>query len=174
MSHPPHYQPHPQQPQPRRGMRTGTKWALGCAVPAVLALVLVGGCAALFGSAAKEVDKQVQADKKADVRAAKEDVRLLSCKVVNENEFIGPDVRAQVKITNNGDKRASYWISGEFLDGKGDQVDSLDAYVQNLAPGASATRDFTGIFVPGQLKGVTEGTCKILDVSRDEYSAAGN
>jgi hypothetical protein len=155
-------------------MRTGTKIALWVGIPTGCFLILVGGCAALVGSAANEVDKQVQADKKADVRAAKEDVKLLSCKVVNENEFIGPDVKAQVKITNHGDRRASYWVAGEFLDAKGDQVDSLDTYVENLAPGASATRDFAGIFVPGQLDGVTKGTCKILDVSRDEYSAAGN
>ncbi len=163
---------HPNPPPQKPGMPLAAKLALGCGIPAAVFIVFVGGCAALVGGAANEVDKQVQKDKAADARAAKEDVELVSCKVVTDNEIIGPDVEAKVKVTNNGTKRANYWIEGEFLDVKGNQVDSLDAYVENLAPGASTTRDFTGIFVGGQLDGVTKGTCKILDVSRDEFFAA--
>ena len=161
---------HPNPPPPKPGMSLAAKLALGCGIPTALFIVFAGGCMALVGGAANEVDKQVQKDKAADARAAKEDVKLVSCKIVDDS--FGPDVEAKIKVTNNGDKRANYWIAVEFLDAKGNQVDSLDAYVENLAPGASTTRDFTGIFVAGQLEGVTKGTCKILDVSRDELFAA--
>lgn len=172
MSQPfPPYQPNP-GPPPRPGMSTGKKVALGCGIPLVLVMAFAGGCAVLAGTAVNEIDKQVQADKSADVRASKEDVKLLSCKVVTENDIIGPEVQAKVKVTNHGKKRANYYIQGEFLGEDGNQFDTLDAYVQNLAPGASTVKDFTGTFVPGELQGVDKGECKILDVNRDEFLAA--
>lgn len=173
MSHP---FPPPYAPPPKQGMSTAAKVGLGCGIPAalltVIGILILGSCGAVLGTAAVEVDKQVKADASDDIRAAREDVEITSC-VIEEDGFL-KDVAAKVKVTNHGTKRANYYIQGEFLDLSGNQVDTLDAYVQNLAPGASTTQRFAGIFVSGQLDGVTKGTCKILDVSRDEFSAAGN
>lgn len=174
MSSPLNYPPHqPAPPAPRPGMSTGKKVALGCGIPLVLVLAFAGGCAVLAGTAVNEIDKQVRADKSDDVRAAKEDVKIVSCKVVKD-DILGPNVEAKVKVTNHGKKRANYYVQGEFLDEDGNQFDTLDSYVRNLAPGSSTTQDFTGTFVPGELQGVDKGTCKILDVSRDEFLAANN
>jgi hypothetical protein len=151
-------------------MSTGAKIAVfGCAIPAVLGLLTLGGCAVVGGAFINEVDKEIKKDEADDKRAATEDVELLSCKI--EDSVIGPDLKAKVKITNNGDKRANYSIDGEFLDQDGNQVDSLLAYVENLAPGASSTQNFHGFITSDQLDGVTKGSCKILDVSRSEWSA---
>lgn len=168
-SYPGHQAPEPPR---REGRSTGKKIALfGCLPAAVLGLLIVGGCAVVGGAAINEVDKAVKADEKEDKRAAAEDVKLLSCKITNE-EFVGKDVKATVKITNNGDKRANYLVEGEFLDQDGNKVDGLLATVDNLAPGASSTQNFGGLFTSDQLDGVSKGSCKILKVSRDEWSAA--
>lgn len=158
---------HHYPPAPKPGMSTGAKIALGCGVPILLGMALMGGCAVLAGTAVSEIDKEV----KKDARAARQDVELVSCEITDE-EFTGRDVKAKVKITNHGDKRANYIIEGEFLDQNDNQVDSLTATVSNLAPGKSTTQDFVGLFTSSQLEGVTKGSCKILDVTRDEFFAA--
>lgn len=167
------YQPHvPPAPQ-KQGMSTGKKIALfGCLPITVIGLLIVGGCAAMVGGAAHEVDKSIKADAKEDKRAAAQDVALTSCKIVNSP--LGRELKAKVKITNHGKKRANYLVEGEFLNQKGNQVSDLTATAENLAPG-SATGDleFGGALISSdQLAGVTKGTCKILKVSRDEWSAA--
>lgn len=159
-------------PPPKQGMSTGSKIALfGCGGLFVVGALLFGGCAVIGGAVINEADKAVKKDAQEDKRAAEKDVKLLSCKIVDE-EFTGRTLKAKVKITNNGKKRANYLIEGEFKDQKGNQVDSLNASVQNLAPGASTTKDFLGLITSEQLDGVTKGTCEILDVTRDEWSAA--
>jgi hypothetical protein len=162
--------PQPQPQPPRQGMSTGAKIAaFGCGGLAIASLLFVGGCVVIGGAVVNEVDKQVKAEEQADVRAAKEDVKITTCKVVDS--VIGWDIKAEVKITNNGDKRADYYIDGEFLDQDGNKVTELMASVQNLAPGTSSTQNFSGFVTSDQMDGVTKGSCKILDVSRDEWSA---
>lgn len=168
--------PGPQAPQPphRAGMSTGKKVALfGCLPLLVIGGLGFAGCAVVGGAVVNEVDKSVKADAADDKRAAKEDVDLLHCKIVDE-EFVGKGVDAKVKITNNGEKRADYFVEGEFLDQDGNKVEELIATVSELEAGKSSTQDFSGFITDDQLKGVTEGTCKILKVSRDEWSAAND
>jgi hypothetical protein len=166
-NYPPQYAPQP----PRRGMSTGKKVALGCGIPALVILVFAGGCMALVGGAAHEVDKAAKSDAKEDARAAREDIKITTCKITHD-KFLGSEVRARVNITNNGKKRANYLVEGEFLDSKGNKVGELLATVNNLKPGTVSNRDFTGAFTSEDLKGVTKGTCSIVTVSRDEWSAA--
>lgn len=161
----------PNNPQQKRGMSTGKKVALGCGVPVLLALVFIGGCTALVGGAANEVDKAVKADEADDQRAAKEDVKITVCKIKNE-EFVGRSVTSRVSIVNHGDKRANYVVEGEFLDDKGNKVGELLATVENLKPGTSTSQDFGGIFTDADLKGVKQGSCALVKVTRDEWSAA--
>lgn len=169
MTHVPQWQQPAPESRPQRS--TGKKvFLFGCLPAVALGLIVVGGCTALVGGAAHEVDKAVKQDKKDDVRAKKEDVKLTSCKV--EVSVIGKDVEAEVKITNHGKKRATYLVEGEFNTADGDQVGSLMASAENLAPGASTTQPFAGLFTSDQLKGVTKGTCSVLKVQRDEWSAA--
>lgn len=156
---------YPEQPPRKSGMSAGAKIAVfGCALPAALGLLLIGGCAVVG-------DAVINEDIKEDKRAAKEDVKLLSCKITKE-EFIGPNIESQVKITNNGKKRADYLVKGEYIDGKGNKVGELLATIDSLAPGTSTTQDFSGLFTSSQLEGVTKGECKILEVTRNEWSAA--
>lgn len=156
------YAPQP----PKKGMSTGAKIGLGCGIPALLALVLVGGCAALVGKGIDSADKAI----KADQASARKDVELLSCEVTES--VIGPDVEATVKITNSGKERANYLVEGEYLDAKGNKVGELLASIENLSPGTSSKQPFTGLFTSDQLKGVKGGECKIVDVTRDDFFAA--
>lgn len=169
-TYPGHQAPQPPPQQPKQGMSTGKKIALfGCLPITLVGLLVVGGCAVLVGGAANEVDKAVKADEAEDKRAAKEDVKLESCKI--ENTVIGKDVKATVKITNNGDKRANYYVEGELVDQNGNKVDSLLATVEKLEPGKSSTQPFGGLITSDQLEGVSKGTCKIQKVTRDEWLA---
>jgi hypothetical protein len=164
-TYPGHQAPAP-EPE-RRKMSTGKKIALFGCLPIILGgLLIVGGCAVL-------VDKAVTDDAADDKRAAKEDVKLTACEVVND-EFLGKDVKAKVKITNNGDKRATYLVKGEYLDQDGNKVGELLASVDDLGPGKSSTQNFSGLFTSDQFEGVTKGSCTILDVSRDEWLASND
>lgn len=167
--HTPTMPPYGQQPQ-KKGMSTGGKVALGCGVPALLAVVMLGGCMALVGGAAHEVKSSVASQEAEAKRAAKEDIRLLSCKLVDDG--FGKDLKARIRITNHGKKRANYLVDGEFIDQKGNKVDSLTATVDSLAPGVSSTQDFVALVTSDQLEGVTKGTCRLVSVTRDEWSAA--
>lgn len=172
MSYP--YPTPPQQPAPRRGMSTGKKIALfGCLPLTVVALGIAGGCAVIVGSAANEIDKSVKADSAEDKRAAREDVTIRRCDLVTE-EYVGRLVKARVHIKNNGNKRANYIVEGEYLDSKGNKVGELLATVNNLAPNTGTEQNFGDAIMPDDLKGVTKGECKIVDVTRDEWSAANN
>lgn len=162
----PQYAPLP----PKRGMSTGKKVALGCGIPAVLGLLFLGSCAALAGSAVNEIDKSVKADERDDARAAKEDVKVTACAV--ELGSFGKEATTKIRITNHGNKRADYLVEGEFLDRKGNKLGDLLATTSNLAPGSSTVQEFGGVLItPDTLRGVTDGTCKVLKVSRDEWSA---
>ena len=166
------YDPNNVPNAPKQGMGKGAKVALGCGIPLAVMALFFGGCAALAGSAAHEVDKAVKADEKEDQRAAREDVRVATCKITDGP--LGRELKTTVKITNHGHKRANYLVEGEFTDQKNQQVGSLTTSVENLAPGAtSAAQEFGGALISSdQLKGVTSGTCRILKVSRDEWTAA--
>ncbi len=161
------YAPQP----PKRGMSTGKKVGLGCGISTLIFIAFAGGCMAMIGGAANEVDKAVKADASEDARAAKQDVKITTCKLKND-DILGRSVEARVEITNHGKKRANYLVEGEFIDANGNQVDTLTATVQNLAPGTSTSQDFVGLITPDDLKDVTKGTCKVLKVTRDEWSAA--
>lgn len=151
---------------PKQGMSTGAKVALGCGIPAVLALIAVSGCAAFAGKVVDEADKSI----KAEQAKAIDDVKMVTCEVTET--VIGRDLESKVKITNHGSKRANYIVEGEFLDAKGNKVGELMATVNNLAPKTSSTQDFVGVFGPDDLKGAEKGTCKIITVTRDEWLAA--
>lgn len=176
-----HYSPYPdpghQQPQPEpqkkmSGLKKGILF--GCLPLTLLGVIGFAGCTALVGSAANEVDKAVKADQKDDQRALREDVKLTGCDIVKD-ELLGLELKTKVKVTNNGDKRATYYVKGEFLDDQGDKVEALDAVVEDLEPGKSSSTDFGGILVTSdQLKGVKEGSCVLLEVNREEWLAAGN
>lgn len=171
--YPPHHTPGHGYPQPAKPpMSTGRKIALfGCLPVTVLAILTFGGCAVLGGAVINEADKAVKADASEDARAAKEDVKITSCKIV-EDEFLGMDLKAKVVITNHGKKRASYIVRGELLDSEQNKVgDELLATVENLAPGKSSTQDFTGLFTSDDFKGVKDASCSVVGVSRDEWLA---
>lgn len=162
---------HTPPPAPKQGMSTGSKVALfGCGGLVLVGALLFGGCAVVGGAMVNEVDKAVKKDAQEDARAAKEDVKVSKCQVTDD-DLLGRDVDAKVKITNNGSKRADYAIEGEFLDQDGNKVGELLASIDNLAPGTSSTQNFGGLFTSDDLKGVTKGSCTILDVSRSEWSA---
>lgn len=174
MSYPNPTPPERPQPAPKPGMSTNKKVALfGCLPGALLVVFGFVGCMAVGGAVVNEASKTIEEDAADDKRAAKEDVELLSCKLVTE-DFLGKDVKAKVKITNNGDKRANYLVTGEFLDQDGNKVEELLASVESLEPGKSSTQDFTGLITSDQLKGVKEGSCVLLEVDRSELLAAGN
>ena len=171
-TNPGHQPPQPEPGPQRRGMSTGKKVVLfGCLPITVVGLLVVGGCTALVGGAVNEVDKAVKADVAEDKRAMKEDVELLDCKLIDD-EFVGKDVKSKVKVTNNGDKRATYLVTGEYLDQDGNKVGELLASVDSLEPGKSSTQNFSGLFTSDQFDGVSKGSCKILEVSRSELMAA--
>jgi hypothetical protein len=158
-----------QPPVPKQGMSTGSKIALfGCGGLLVVGALLFGGCAVIGGAVINEADKAAKAE---DKRAAKQDVKITSCEITKG--VLGRELKTKVKITNHGKKRANYVVEGEFLDDKGDKISELLATVENLKPGTSSTKDFGGALVmDDDLKGVTKGKCKIVEVTRDEWLAA--
>ena len=161
----------PQQPvPPQQKMSTGKKIALfGCLPITVLSILVVGGCTVVAGSVLNEVDKSVKADKAEDERAAREDVKIVQCRIVEE-EFVGRQLKAQVEITNHGKKRADYVVEGAYTEGKS-SIGELTATTSKLDPGESIKKDF-GYLVSGEdLKGVTNGKCELRNVMRDEWSA---
>lgn len=162
-----------QPPAPKQNMSTGKKIALfGCLPLTVIGILAFGGCAVIGGAVINEADKAIKKDAKEDARAAKEDVKITSCKIVDQ-EFIGRELKTKVTITNHGKKRANYVIEGEFLNPKGDKVGELLATVQNLKPGTSTVQDFGGALItPDDLKGISKGSCSIVEVTRDEWTAA--
>ncbi len=166
--------PQPQQgwvpPQPqKKSMSTGAKIALGCGIPTVLGLLLLGGCAVLVGSAADEVDKEIKREQKSskveDKRAVKEDVKITACGI-GDDGFGGQELNVKLLVTNNGKDRASYFIEGEVTDQDGNQITTIDAFAKDLNHGKSKTENRAAFALGEDLKGVTKVTCKILDVDR--------
>lgn len=170
--------PHPGQqppaPEPEKKMSGLKKGVLfGCLPLTVVGILAFGGCAVIGGAVVNEVDNAIEAEQKDDHRALREDVKLTGCDIVTD-EFFGREVKAKVKVTNNGDKRADYVVTGEFLDDNRDKVEELIAVVDSLEPGKSSTQDFSGLITSDQLKGIKQGSCVLLEVDRSELLAAGN
>lgn len=162
----------PYPPPPKQGMSTGKKIALGCGIPALLIAVTAVGCTALVGGAVHEAGKAVKANASEDARAAKRDVKITKCDLAAAS-VIGT-LNSQVKITNHGKKRANYLVEGEVLDTNGNKVGELLASVSNLKPGTSTDQDFGGTFTSDDASAdsVAGGSCSIVKVTRDEWSAA--
>lgn len=158
----------PTQPQKKK-MSTGGKIALGCGIPTVLGLLLLGGCAALVGGVADEVDKEVKREQKAGEaegkRAVEEDVKITACGI-GDDGFGGRELNVKLLVTNNGKDRASYFVEGEVTDQDGNQITTIDAFAKDLNHGKSKTENHAALALDGDLKGVTKVTCKILNVDR--------
>ncbi|MFK0224009.1 hypothetical protein ACIQWN_38265 [Streptomyces vinaceus] len=183
------YPPNPQQPPhgqplqpPKQGWSTGKKIAVGCGVPAVLGLILVGGCTALVGTAANEAAKELdknydssQAGPSGGPKAASKagepdltkDVKVTDCKVVS-TDWGGKEFKAVVEITNSGERRYSYYVEGE-IDVNGQKKADLIATGNNLAPGQKYSDDNAGLAafdVAKDSKSSDTYECKIVKVSR--------
>lgn len=138
-------------------------------------VLMFAGCTAMVGGAVSEVDNAIKADQAEDKRAAEEDVKVTTC--VIEETVLGKDLSSRVEITNNGTKRANYLIEGELLTADGNKVGELLASVSNLAPGKSSSQDFGGLFTGKDLASFKAGDkaeCALVNVSRDEWSAAND
>ncbi|MCX5193656.1 hypothetical protein OOK31_07075 [Streptomyces sp. NBC_00249] len=166
-------------PAPKQGMSTGKKIALGCGIPAVFGLVVVGGCTALVGKAAsdasKDLDKNFNSESvdqngakktEGDGASALSDVKVASCGV-EENQF-GDLVKASIEITNHTKTRYSYIVEGELLlnDKK---ISDLNGFTQNLATGQVVTEEFTGHASDLHVKSSDRLTCKVIKVTRSGY-----
>ncbi|MET9604223.1 hypothetical protein ABZZ17_04050 [Streptomyces sp. NPDC006512] len=183
-------QPYGQQfpPPPKPGMSTGKKVALGCGIPTVLGLLLLGGCAVLVGEAAEEVGKELDKSydsasvapdaqgKPGDTSTAgkdpdiTQDVKVTSCKV-QTGEYDIKELDVAVDYVNSGDRRYTYLVEGEILV-NGQKKADLTSLGQNLAPGQKYTDDTAGVLgyeVARSAKASDKIECKILKVSRNSY-----
>ncbi|MDI3408156.1 DUF4190 domain-containing protein [Streptomyces cavernicola] len=120
--------------------------------------------------AAKNIDKDIQREQQSQEadnrRAADKDVEITSC-AVKDTEFGGQELDVSLKVTNNGDDRASYFIEGEVTDQDGNQVTTINSVVSDLNHGSSKKENSVALAFGDDLKGVTKTTCKILDVDRN-------
>ncbi|MGP3691443.1 hypothetical protein ACTVZO_43590 [Streptomyces sp. IBSNAI002] len=174
-------QPQPQYPAQKPGMSTGKKVALGCGIPAVLGLLLLGGCTLLVGEAAEEVGKELdksydsaQVDPSAGSDAKKgepditKDAKVTSC-AVKTGDYDLKELDVKVEYTNSGDRRYSYLVEGEVLV-NGEKKEDLLSTAQNLAPGQKYTDDNAGALAFNTAKAAKASDkieCKILKVSRN-------
>lgn len=168
-------QQYPQQqpgwvpPQPPKKMSTGLKFALGCGIPTVLGLLVLGGCAVFVGEVADEVDKDLKREQKSseaeNKRAGAEDVKITDCSV-GDDGFGGQELKVKLQVTNNGKDRASYIVEGEVTDQDGNQITTIDAFAKDLNHGKSKTENNVAFATGEDLKGATKVTCKILNVDR--------
>ncbi|MFD3875780.1 hypothetical protein [Streptomyces sp. NPDC058623] len=182
-------QPYGQQPPPpKQGMSTGVKVALGCGIPTVLGLLLLGGCALLVGEAANEVGKELdknhdsasvapgaqgkpgdapKAGKDADIT---QDAKVTTC-AVEKGEFDIKELVVAVDYVNSGDRRFTYLVEGEILV-NGQKKADLTSLGQNLAPGQKYTDDKAGVLgyeIAQSAKAGDKIECKIIKVSRNSY-----
>ncbi|MFF1411653.1 hypothetical protein ACFVX6_18005 [Streptomyces sp. NPDC058289] len=184
-------QPYPQQPPqypaPKQGMSTGKKIALGCGIPTVLGLVLVGGCTAIVGKAADDVSKEI--DKSSDSSIVQpegakpsgggpvdaepditKDVAVKSCKVAPTN-YGTKEVEVELEFTNSGERRYSYVAEGEVLV-NGEKKADITSFAQNLDKGQKYTDDKAGsgaYDVADKLKAGDKLECKLIKVSRNSF-----
>ncbi|MEV7547555.1 hypothetical protein [Streptomyces sp. NPDC089915] len=179
-------QPHPQYPAPKQSMSTGKKIALGCGIPAVLALVLVGGCTLVAGKAVNEAAKELDKASDSSVvqpEAAKpsggsvnnqpdisKDVTVKACKV-SPTDFGTEEVRVELEFTNSGDRRYSYAAEGEVLV-NGEKKADINSYAQNLDKGQKYTDEKAGALaydLAAKLKAGDRIDCRLVKVTRHSW-----
>ncbi|MGW6411731.1 hypothetical protein ACWF95_31710 [Streptomyces vinaceus] len=168
-------------------MSTGKKIALGCGIPAVLGLILVGGCTALVGKAADDVSKEIDKNHDSAVVAPSgsakaadnskvsqpdiaKDVQVTSCKVVT-GDYDLKELEVKIEYANSGDRRFTYLVEGEILV-NGEKKADLISTGQNLAPGQKYTDDKAGALGYSVAKDAKAGDkieCKIVKISRNSY-----
>lgn len=144
------YQPYPPVPPQRKR----AKWPFVLAGVAVLMLVLLGGCIALIGAAANEVDDNINAQASADAAGVPagpldhaEDVTITVC---------GPDPttlnwgKATVDVTNGSSEPSTYSLEILFESPDGATLHATGyAFVPRLEPGQTTTQEVvTGEEVP--------------------------
>ncbi|MER6518498.1 hypothetical protein ACFWHQ_03510 [Streptomyces sp. NPDC060334] len=181
------HQPDGQLPPPKQGMSTRLKVALGCGVPTLLGLILLGGCAALFTKAADDVGKDLDKNHDSAVvspgSAAKaaggskdgepditHDVKVTSC-TVRTGEFGSRELDLRIEYVNSGDRRFTYLAEGEITV-NGEKKSDIISTGQNLAPGQKYTDDKAGglaFDVAKSAKSSDKIECKLIKVSRNSY-----
>ncbi|WP_405527380.1 DUF4190 domain-containing protein [Streptomyces avidinii] len=182
----PHF-PDGHQPPPKQGMSTGLKVALGCGIPTVLGLILVGGCGLLFtkaaGDAGKELDKNHDSaavapggaaagggSSKVDEPDITKDVKVTSC-TVKSGEYGIKQLDLKIEYVNSGDRRFNYLAEGEVTV-NGEKKSDIFSTGQNLAPGQKYTDDDAGALAFDVAKSAKSGDrieCKLIKVSRTSY-----
>ncbi|GHI82985.1 hypothetical protein [Streptomyces xanthophaeus] len=180
-------QPEGLQPPQKQGMSTRLKIALGCGIPTLLGVIMIGGCSALFTKAANDVGKEldknhdsaavapggsVQAggarkDGEADIT---KDVRVTSCKV-KTGEYGITELDVRIEYVNSGDRRFTYLAEGEVTV-NGEKKSDLLSTGQNLAPGQKYTDDDAGALaydVAKTARPADKIECKLIKVSRNSF-----
>lgn len=181
-------QPYGQPPMPpqKQGMSTGKKIALGCGIPAVLGLILVGGCTALVGKAADDVSKELdknfdsaQVGPSASAAGGKagdgqpditKDVQITKCSI-ETGDFGNKELKVTVETTNGGDKKYSYFAEGEILLNGVKKADIMSAG-NNLAPGQKFVDDNAGALgysIAQAAKSSDKVECKMSKVTRHAF-----
>lgn len=170
-------------PPPKQGMSTGLKVALGCGIPTVLGLLLLGGCGLLFTKAASDAGKEL--DKNHDSAAVApggsgstkagepditKDVKVTSC-TVKDGEYGIKELDLKIEYMNSGDRRFTYLAEGEVTV-NGEKKSDILSTGQNLAPGQKYTDDSAGALAYDVAKSAKSGDrieCKLIKVSRNAY-----
>ncbi|MDX3536949.1 hypothetical protein PV721_21745 [Streptomyces sp. MB09-01] len=173
-------QPDGYQPPPKQGMSTGLKVALGCGIPTVLGLILLGGCGLLFTKAASDAGKEL--DKNHDSAAVApggakagepditQDVKVTTCEV-KAGEYGIKELDLKIEYINSGDRRFTYLAEGEVTV-NGEKKSDILSTGQNLAPGQKYTDDDAGALAFDVAKSAKSGDkieCKLIKVSRNSY-----
>jgi hypothetical protein len=132
----------PQQPRKGHALRN---WLIAIGV---FALVFLVSCVALIGKAANDVVT--------DNQNAKTDVTVQSCTTDKDTGW----PQAGLMVHNSASTAKQYFITVAFNDAAGNQIDTGNTAVQDLAPGQTS-------FVT--VSALTDGTpskCVVTDVSR--------
>ncbi|MFI7357947.1 DUF4190 domain-containing protein [Streptomyces avidinii] len=181
------HQPDGHQPPPKQGMSTGLKVALGCGIPTVLGLVLIGGCGLLFTKAASDAGKELDKNhdsaavapggdapgggsSKVDEPDITKDVKVTSC-AVKSGEYGIKQLDLKIEYVNSGDRRFNYLAEGEVTV-NGEKKSDIFSTGQNLAPGQKYTDDDAGALAFDVAKSAKSGDkieCKLIKVSRNSY-----
>ncbi len=181
------HQPDGHQPPPKQGMGTGLKVALGCGIPTLLGLILVGGCGLLFTKAASDAGKELDKNhdsaavapggggagggsSKVDEPDITKDVKVTSC-TVKSGEYGIKQLDLKIEYVNSGDRRFNYLAEGEVTV-NGEKKSDIFSTGQNLAPGQKYTDDDAGALAFDVAKSAKSGDkieCKLIKVSRTSY-----
>ncbi|MEU9421131.1 hypothetical protein [Streptomyces sp. NPDC048272] len=163
------------------------KVALGCGVPTLLGLILIGGCTALLGKAADDVGKDLDKNHdsavvapggaaKADTESKggapgiANDAKVTSCKV-EDGEFGIKELDVKIEYVNSGDRRFTYIAEGEITV-NGEKKSDILSTGQNLAPGQKYTDENAGglaFEVAKSAKTADKIECKLIKVSRNAF-----